>query len=545
MQPIIENTKPSVLGLPSMKFCFFLKRVVPVIFIISFVGVAGENEESIDEEDKTSQIYGWLRTFAEVTATVEKKSFRNVDFSKFVIEGLKAAISNIDAHSSFIENFEEISESTSGSFSGIGVSVIAKAQEDEALLVVDVIDGSPAQKAGLKSGDRIVGVDEEKIRGLSSDEVIRRMKGKKGTTVKLKIVRNKRPLELEVTRDTITDQSSICFYLPEQSVCYFSLRMFSENSASQLKELFEKCQKKNVCKGIILDLRDNPGGVLESAVEMASLFLPKNSLVVTTRDKSNNLIGEYKTATEPIFSPRIPIFVLINNFTASASEILAGALRYYSSKDTSKGGQSKMPMVFLVGVETHGKGSVQEVIPVSNGCALKLTTMLYFLPGDTSIQEIGVKPDFELKPRSNISKELKWISELYGKEKSLRHHITHDEVEQIRRGKTPNLASKIDKQEEKKMRALEIEKEKEEDDEESTTENLEKDGQKEAIDFEKRREELISKSYIIQICSNMISMLFSKFERDSQLSIGRQEALDFLKSNFALDDGLKIEKIKA
>ncbi len=528
-----------------MKSSFFLKRSLFLIFILFSFGIAGEIDDNSDSDDKTSQIYQWLRTFAEVTATVEKKSFRNVDFSKFMIEGLKSAISSIDAHSSFIENFEEISESTSGSFSGIGVSVIAKSQEDEALLVVDVIDGSPAQKSGLKSGDRIVGVDDEKVRGLSSDEVIRRMKGKKGTVVKLKIVRNKRPMEIEVTRDTITDQSSICFYLPDQNVCYFSLRMFSENSASQFKELFEKCQKKNECKGIIVDLRDNPGGVLESAVEMASLFLPKGSLVVTTRDKSNNLIGEYKTTTEPIFDPQTPIFVLINNFTASASEILAGALRYHSEKDDSKTDSTKTPMVFLVGVETHGKGSVQEVIPVSNGCALKLTTMLYFLPGDSSIQEIGVKPDFEVKPRSSISKELKWISELYGKEKSLRHHITHAEVEQIRGGKAPNLASKIDKQEEKKMRALEIEKEKEDDEEESSSENLEKDGQKEAVDFEKRRQEQISKSYIIQICSNMISMLFSKFEKDSKLSISRKEAINFLKSNFALDDGLKIEKVKS
>lgn len=527
-----------------MKFIFLDKKILVCAVICVTVSALGEKAESQDSENRTSLIYRWLRTFAEVTATVEKKSFRNVDFEKFVSEGLKSAVSSIDAHSSFIENFEEISDQTSGSFSGIGVSVIAKSPEDEAMLVVDVLDESPAQKAGMKSGDRIAGVDEEKVRGLSTDEVVRKMKGKKGSKVKLKIIRSKRPMELEVTRDTITDQSSMCYYFPDQDVCYFSLRMFSENSASQFAQLFEKCRNSKKCKGFVIDLRDNPGGVLESAVEMGSLFLPKNSLMVTTRDKNNELMGEYKTTTDPIFDSQIPIFVLINNFTASASEILAGALRYHSSKADEKEGKRVTPQVFLLGVETHGKGSVQEVIPVSNGCALKLTSMLYFLPGDTSIQEVGVKPDFEVKSRSGVSKEMKWIVELYGKEKSLRHHITHDEVEQVRKGKAPELASKVDKKEEKKRRELEAEREKEEEEDEESGEKKEKDGKKEAKDFEKKREELISKSYLIQVCTNMISMLSNQREKDPDSLSTREKSMKFLRRHFALDEGLNVEKVK-
>lgn len=526
-----------------MRFMFLDKKLALCALVCVSVSVLGEKSDTKETDTKTSMIYRWLRTFAEVTATVEKKSFRNVDFEKFITEGLKSAVSSIDAHSSFIENFEEISDQTSGSFSGIGVSVIAKSPDDEAMLVVDVLDDSPAQKAGMKSGDRIAGVDDEKVRGLSTDEVVRKMKGRRGSKVKLKIIRNKRPMELDVTRDTITDQSSMCYYLPDQDVCYFSLRMFSENSASQFAQLFEKCKNSKKCKGFIIDLRDNPGGVLESAVEMGSLFLPKNSLVVTTRDKSNELVNEYKTSTDPIFDAQIPVFVLINNFTASASEILAGALRYHSSKADEKTGRKVVPQVFLIGVDTHGKGSVQEVIPVSNGCALKLTSMLYFLPGDTSIQEVGVKPDFEVKSRSGVSKEMKWIVELYGKEKSLRHHITHEEVEQVRKGKAPELASKVDKKEEKKRRELEAEREKEEEDEESGDKN-EKDGKKEAQDFEKKREELISKSYLIQVCTNMISMLASQREQDPEALSTREKSLKFLKRNFALDDGLNVEKVK-
>lgn len=521
----------------------FLSCALFSVHVLSEKNVCEENHENCT---KSELIYRWLRTFAETTATVEKKAFRNVDFSKFMIEGLKSAIASIDSHSAFIENFDEISDATSGSFSGIGVSVIAKSPEDEAMLVVDVLDDSPSQKAGIKSGDKIVGVDDEKVRGLSTDEVVRKMKGKKGSTVKLKIIRNKRPIEVEVMRDTISDQNSMCYYLPDQDVCYFSLKMFSENSAAQFKELFLKCKKSKKCQGVILDLRDNPGGVLESAVEMASLFLPKNSLVVTTKDRGNNLMGEYKTTTEPIFDAKIPVFVLINNFTASASEILAGCLRHHSEAQYAAGGNRSMPMVFVVGADSHGKGSVQEVIPVSNGCALKLTTMLYFLPGDSSIQEIGVKPDFEIKPRASVSKEMKWIAELYGKEKSLRHHITHDEVERIKSGQSPELASKVDKLQEKQRRELEAEKEKEDEEDEELLESKgkDKDGEKEAVDFEKKREELISKSYLIQICTNMISILSGQMQKNPESITSRQSAISFIKKNFVLDDGLALEKIK-
>jgi carboxyl-terminal processing protease len=530
-----------------MHLPFKKTRLVFAGVVCFSVNVLGEKNEADEEEQvgtKTELIYRWLRTFAETTATVEKKAFRNVDFAKFMTEGLKSAVSSIDAHSSFIENFEEISDSTSGSFSGIGVSVIAKSPEDEAILVVDVLDDSPSQKAGMKAGDKIVGVDDEKVRGMTTDEVVRKMKGKKGSTVKLKIIRSKKPIEIAVTRDTINDQNSMCYYLPDQDVCYFSLRMFSENSAAQFKELFLKCKRSKNCKGVILDLRDNPGGVLESAVEMASLFLPKNSLIVTTKDRSNKLMGEYKTTSEPIFDAKIPLFILINNFTASASEILAGCLRYHSAQENYKAAKRTIPMVFVVGTGTHGKGSVQEVIPVSNGCALKLTTMLYFLPGDSCIQEIGVKPDFEIKPRPNVSKEMRWIAELYGKEESLRHHITHQEVEEIKKGKAPSLASKVDKQQEKKRRELEAAKEKDEEDEEDPGELKDKDGEKEAVDFEKKREELISKSYLVQICTNMISVFDVQMQKNPNSVSSRQQAIEFLKRNFVLDEGLNLEKIK-
>lgn len=504
----------------------------------------GNAQQSSTPPAPTEEIFHWLKTTAEVVSLVEDRSFRNVDLSHFMQEALKAAVSSIDAHSAFIKNYEEITDTTSGKFSGIGVSVITKPTEDDVMIIVDVLEGSPALTAGLQAGDKIIAVNDEKLRGLSSEEVIHKMKGKRGSTVKLKIIRDKKPLEFTVTRDIIKDQSSFCYHLPQQQVYYFGLKVFSENSSDQMRELLERAKKDKNCKGIILDLRGNPGGVLEAGVDMASLFLPKGSLIVSTRDNDNNLIKSYNTTKEPIFSGNLPIFVLINNFTASASEILAGALRSHSAKLFAEDSTAaKAPMVFLVGTETFGKGSVQEVIPLSNGCALKLTTMLYFLPDDTSIQETGVKPDLVIKPKSVPTKEMKWINELYGKEKSIKHHVTAAEVDKIRKGETPELASKVDEKEDKAHLELELKKEKEET-------AIEQDPLKDEDDpegklsFTEKQERDVGTNTQIQACVNMITLLSfaTKYEPESVNT--RAKALDFLKQHYLTDEGVTVKKIK-
>jgi carboxyl-terminal processing protease len=494
------------------------------------------------ELNSTEQIYKWLKTTSEVVSIVEEKSFRNVDFSQFMQEALKAAVSSVDAHSAFIKNYEEISDSTSGKFSGIGVSIISKATEDDSMIIVDVLEDSPSQKAGLLAGDKIVAVEDEKLRGLSSDEVIHKMKGKRGTKVRLKIIRNKKPLEFTVERDIIKDQSSVCYHFPEQEVYYFGLKVFSENSTGQMRKLLEKAKKDKNCNGIVLDLRSNPGGVLEVGVEMAGLFLPKGSLVVSTRDNKGKPVKSYSTKKDPVFDKSLPIFVLINNFTASASEILAGAMGYHSSKSNDDKDQ-KSPMVFIVGTESFGKGSVQEVIPVSNGGALKMTTMLYFLPDGNSIQDIGVKPDILVKPKSTPSKEMKWIHELYGKEKSIKHHITAQEAEKVGKGEKPELASKVDEREEKRKRELEIRKEKED-------EAIDKDPLKDADDpdgklsFQEKQERDIGSNSQIQACVNMITMLnFAKEQKPDSVS-SKKKALTFLKKHYLTDEEVKVKKLK-
>jgi carboxyl-terminal processing protease len=444
-----------------------------------------------------------FRMLAEVTHLLEKKHFKSVDFEKFIVEALKSAVPSTDAHSSFFPRdlYKSTIESTSGEFSGIGVSIMNKAPEDESMGVIDVIEGGPSHKAGLKPGDKIVEVAGEAIKGLCSDEVITKLKGKTGTKIKIKVIRQKKPMEFSVTRDIIKDQSTLCYRFEEQNIFYISLKIFAENSYGQLKSLIKKAQDKK-SRGIILDLRRNPGGVLDSAVDLASLFVDKGSLIVETKNKSQNVISKYYTNKEPIFNCSTPLFILIDNFTASASEILSGCLKYYSENASKDKKQKQKPMAILVGTETFGKGSVQEVIPLSNGCAMKITTMMYYLPGDSLIQAQGIKPDLVIKPKAIPADEIKWITELYGKETSLRNHITPEES----RGK---------KKPEKKE---------------------DKDKKEKEISWEEKHKKAILGDTQIQACVNMITMINLAQIAAPKYVESREQAVSFLKKNYLTDE---------
>ena len=489
---------------------------------------------TVDEPKDSAQqhdIYQWLRTYAEVVSIVEKKAFRNVDFPRFIQGSLKAASSEIDAHSAFLnkESYSAAMESASGEFSGIGVSIMSKATEDDALAIIDVVSSGPAEKAGLKAGDKIVEVGGKKLRGLSSDEVSSLLKGKIGTTVALKILRNKKPLEFTVTRDTIRDQTSLCYHFKQQGIYYLSLKIFSATAADQVKTLLEKANK-GLCRGLVLDLRRNPGGTLESAIEMAGLFLKKKSLVAVTKDKDLNVVDQYYTLHNPLLSSTTPIFILIDNFTASAAEILAGSLRYHAAAEGSS------LMVFLVGSSTFGKGSVQEVIPISNGCALKLTSMLYYLPGDVSIQATGIEPDFNVKPKMVPTDELKWVQDMYGKEASLKHHIT---------GKEASTSRTVLAAESKKVEGKGVVAKNSDSTDASTSETADtkKDKENSPEKFEERQQEAITHDVQIQAAVNLINMFNLAKTANPKTVATRAQALEFLKQHYLTDDKVVIEKI--
>lgn len=485
--------------------------------------------------------YAWLSLYAKVAALLEEKSYRTIDIAKCVQNSLKAALSSIDAHSTFFspDGFKLVLESTQGEFSGIGVSINGKEESDEGLGVVDVIEGGPAAKAGMHAGDRIVQVDGETLRGLSTDEVIGKLKGKTGTKVTIKVLRNKKqPLSFTITRDIIKDQTSMCYRFVEQDIYYLSLKIFNEIAAKQMEDLLVKANEGK-CRGLILDLRRNPGGTMDSAIAMAGLFLEKNSLVVSTKNKKGKLIQEYRTTRDPLLKSDVPIFILIDNFTASASEILAGALKHHAEKNN---GNHNL-RVFLVGTTTFGKGSVQELVPVESGCAIKITTMLYYLPDDSSIQAKGIAPDFLIKPKAIPEEEMKWVNELYGKEAALKNHITVDEVE----GKKDTAGKGEKKGFWKKLVGGSADDTTEASAADATVKASIADGDDADNDKktpEEKQREALALDVQVQASVNMINFLNIARKADPTRTKTRRQALEFLKKNYLTDTITTVEKVK-
>lgn len=359
---------------------------------------------------------------AETLNLVTSQSFRPSNVGTLIEEGLKAMVNTIDAHSAFFtpESYKTTLEHTSGQFHGIGVSLMSKETESDTQLVVDVVCGGPADKAGIMSGDKIVEVGDSKLKGMSAEEVVARLKGDAGSSVSLTVLRDKKPLTFTLERDIIKDRSVLCYQFPTQAACYIALKTFSEKTPELVKECLQKAYQAR-STSIILDLRKNAGGIVDAAVKTASLFLPPQSVVATAHNNEGVTRFTYTTTDMPLHPRTIPLFLLVDNFTASCSELLVGCLQHYATAHNTL-------TAFVVGMPTFGKGSVQEIIPLSNGCAVKLTTMLYALPSGTCIQAHGITPDFIVKPKTIPTHELLWVEDMYGKETSLNRHITREEA---------------------------------------------------------------------------------------------------------------------
>lgn len=457
-------------------------------------------------------------SLAEMIHTLETRSFRSLDLEKIIQAGLKGMANAVDAHSSFFtpQSYKETVNFASGQFPGIGVSIINKEVDEETLLIVDTIPGSPAFTAGLLGGDKIVEVDNESLRGLSSDEVATKLKGGAvGSTVSLKVIRDKKPLSFTVTRNIIEDRSCYSYFFPEHATTYIAIKSFNERTASQVKKFLTDGYTKHI-SSVILDLRRNPGGVLESAVETAGLFTQPQTEIVSTRTSDKKIHACYHTKTKPIHPPHIPIFILTDNFTASAAEILAGSLRQCSEKS-----EKHDLLVFTCGTESFGKGSVQEIMPLSNGCALKLTTLLYYLPNNTCLQAHGIAPDFLCKPKHVPHDHMLWVEGLYGKEKSLKNHITREEVTGDKLNPEPSSKNK------NKTRAS------------SDLESTKKQMSPEEI--ESHMEKTISEDTQIRFALSLCNSARAELSHKKQ---SRSALLKTLKSRVIGDEAIKIERCK-
>jgi len=331
-----------------------------------------------------------LRTFAEVMDRIKAAYVEPVDDKTLLENAIKGMLGNLDPHSAYLEPeaFAELQESTSGEFGGLGIEV---GTEDGFIKVVSPIDDTPASKAGIQPGDLIVKIDGQPTKGLSLMEAVDKMRGKAGSTINLTLVREGgKPFDVELTRAVIKVKS-VRSQLLEDGYGLIRISQFQVNTGEEVGKALAKLRKDNGKKlrGLVLDLRNNPGGVLQAAVEVADHFLKKGLIVYTEGRIANS---ELRFNADPAdASEGVPLVVLINGGSASASEIVAGALQ-----DHKRG--------VLMGTDSFGKGSVQTVLPLNNDRALKLTTALYFTPNGRSIQAQGIVPDIEVA-RAKLTRE--------------------------------------------------------------------------------------------------------------------------------------------
>jgi carboxyl-terminal processing protease len=314
-------------------------------------------------------------------------------------------LSNLDPHSAYLEPeaYRDLQESTSGEFGGLGIEL---GTEDGFLKVISPIDDTPASAAGIQPGDLIVKIDGQPTKGLSLMEAVEKMRGKAGSDIELTLVREGgQPFDVELTRAVIKVKS-VKSQLLDDGYGYIRITQFQVNSGEEVGKALGKLRKENGKKlrGLVLDLRNNPGGVLQAAVEVTDHFLKKGLIVYTEGRIANS---ELRFNADPAdASEGVPLVVLINGGSASASEIVAGALQ-----DHKRG--------VLMGTDSFGKGSVQTVLPLNNDRALKITTALYFTPNGRSIQAQGIVPDIEV-PRAKLTRE---TAESGIKEADLQGHL--------------------------------------------------------------------------------------------------------------------------
>jgi len=324
-----------------------------------------------------------LRTFVEVMDRIKTAYVEPIDDKTLLENAIKGMLSNLDPHSAYLEPeaFNELQESTSGEFGGLGIEV---GLEDGFIKVVSPIDDTPASKAGVESGDLIIKIDGQPTKGISLMEAVEKMRGKPGSSIVLTLVREGgKPFDVKLARAVIKVKS-VKSQLLENGYGYLRITQFQLNTGEEVGKAIAKLKKDNRNKkldGLVLDLRNNPGGVLQAAVEVADHFLT-SGLIVYTKGRIAN--SELRFSADPAdASEQVPLVVLINGGSASAAEIVAGALQDHKR-------------ALVMGTESFGKGSVQTILPLNNDRALKLTTALYFTPNGRSIQAQGIVPDIEV-----------------------------------------------------------------------------------------------------------------------------------------------------
>ena len=352
------NTKKTIL------FIFFIYAIIPL--------------KAVYADTNRQETYKQLNLFGDVFQRVQEQYVEEVTDKKLIESAISGMLQSLDPHSSYLsaDSYKDMQVKTKGKFGGLGIEIT---MEDGVVKVVSPIDDTPAAKAGMKSGDLIIGVDGESIRGLTINESVSKLRGPVGSKVIITVVRDKKdPYEIEIKRDIINIKSVKHNII--KNIGYVRLTTFSDTTTSGLEKALTEIKKNigNKFQGLILDLRNNPGGLLNQSISVADAFLNQGEIVSTQGRNDDDTSRVFAKKGDLINGQ--PLVVLINSGSASASEIVAGAL-----KDHSR--------AIIIGTRSFGKGSVQSIIPLAGNGAMRLTTARYFTPSGISIQAKGIEPD--------------------------------------------------------------------------------------------------------------------------------------------------------
>lgn len=390
----------------------FYKRYLIVVFLVLTIGLSGImasrwNSNTIEAVEGP---YNKLKIFTEVMSLVKKNYVEEVDNDALVDGAIKGMLTSLDPHSSYLtpDMYREMQIDTKGEFGGLGIQIGIK---DGVLTIIAPIEDTPAYRAGVKAGDKIIKIENESTKDMSLHDAVNRLRGKKGTSVTITVYREeiKENIDLTIVRDIIK-LKSIKTKVIDNDIGYIKLTQFHEKSADELADTLQQLDSSGI-KAFILDLRNNPGGLLNISIDVAGQFLPKKTLVVYTKDRRGKKV-EYKTHSRYKHYDQ-PMFVLVNEGSASASEIVAGAL-----KDWNR--------AVLLGNKTFGKGSVQTVIPLSDGSGLRLTTAKYYTPKGKSIQATGIIPDIIVVEKTSDKEDHSKLKDII-REQDLENHLENEQ----------------------------------------------------------------------------------------------------------------------
>ncbi len=389
----------------------FLLLICLMLLVMVSVNVTLMGGDSAAKEDDIP--YENIKKFTDVLSLVQKYYVEPVDSKKLIYGAIKGMLGDLDPHSSFMppEVFKEMQVETQGSFGGLGIEITIR---DGVLTVVSPIEDTPAFKAGIKAGDRILKINDELSKNMTLMEAVRKMRGPKGTKITIWIMREglSELQEVKIVRDIIKI-ASVKSKIPADGIGYIRLTQFQERTADDMIKKIDELKKNGPLKGLVLDLRNDPGGLLNQAVRVSDYFL-KSGLIVYTDGRLKNQNMKYY-AHDDGTEGDYPMVVLVNGGSASASEIVAGALQDHKR-------------AVIMGTSSFGKGSVQTIIPLDDGAAIRLTTSLYYTPSGRSIQAKGIKPDIVVEEGLVVQKVDEKKSLFHQlKEKDLKGHFeNHD-----------------------------------------------------------------------------------------------------------------------